>query len=316
MVRFIYSLFFLSAFITFGIFFEALDASAFSATSSMVSYWDCNETSGVRNDSHGVNDLTDNNTVTYETGVLGNACLFTRANSEYLSITDASQVGLDIANDFTFNVWLRHGGDVNGQYPLLLKDSSTDSARSFNWWYQDNSTPAFGLNLHPPSYGYPRYFSGTFNTTIPTAEYNMYTLVVDVSNGTTTKARIFIDGQPTGYFTLVDGTQAPTTALQQTNSIFSIGYISFMGYYSGAMDEIIVFNAPLSDADILELYNGGIGKTYAQLFATSTIATTTATTTSTSIDTTELIQVTSLFLAFFVYLTSTVIGYKFTKMFF
>ena len=45
-------------------------------TTGLVSYWALDETSGTRYDSHGSNDLTDNNTVGYTTGVQGNAADF------------------------------------------------------------------------------------------------------------------------------------------------------------------------------------------------------------------------------------------------
>lgn len=70
----------------------------------LVSYWKLDEASGTRVDSIGNNDLTDNNTVTSGTGQSGNAASFASANSEYLSITDAAQVGLE-TDEFTILAW-------------------------------------------------------------------------------------------------------------------------------------------------------------------------------------------------------------------
>ena len=99
-------------------------AFAFTPTSDdLVSYWSCDETSGSRVDSHGTNDLTDNNTVGYVEGVIGNACYFNGANSEYLSINDASQSGLDDDVDYSLSFWLHEQGSgtrglfMKGAYP-------------------------------------------------------------------------------------------------------------------------------------------------------------------------------------------------------
>ena len=61
----------------------------------------------VREDSIGSNDLTDNNTVNAVLGKVGNAGQFVAANSEYLSITDAAQAGLDLLREFTILVWFK-----------------------------------------------------------------------------------------------------------------------------------------------------------------------------------------------------------------
>lgn len=82
----------------------------------LVAYWDLDETSGTRADSHtNALDLTDNNTVTSGLGVDGvsAAAEFVHANSEYLSrASEASIQAGDV--DFTFAAWVRvtsAGGD-------------------------------------------------------------------------------------------------------------------------------------------------------------------------------------------------------------
>lgn len=77
----------------------------------LVSWWDGVETSGVLIDAHGTNHLTDNNTVTSAAGKVTytaeDASQFTAANSEYLSISDASQSGLSPGNtDYYWCGWV------------------------------------------------------------------------------------------------------------------------------------------------------------------------------------------------------------------
>jgi hypothetical protein len=83
----------------------------------LVSYWELEEVSGTRVDSHGSNDLTDNNTVGSGTGIQGNCANLEKSNTEDLSISDASQSGLNITQDLSFSGWF------NVNLLLLLVDA-------------------------------------------------------------------------------------------------------------------------------------------------------------------------------------------------
>jgi len=65
-------------------------SSGSSLLTGLVSWWNLDETSGTRADAVGSNDLTDNNTVGYAAGKIGNAASFVVANTEYLSKTTPS----------------------------------------------------------------------------------------------------------------------------------------------------------------------------------------------------------------------------------
>lgn len=77
-----------------------------------VGVWHLQETSTgtgavTRYDSSGNgNHLTDNNTIASGTGKIGQGADMELSNSEYLSITDAAQTGLEV-QDFTFTGWLK-----------------------------------------------------------------------------------------------------------------------------------------------------------------------------------------------------------------
>jgi hypothetical protein len=52
-------------------------------TDGLIAWWKMDEESGVREDSHGVYDLDDNNTVLFDAGLIGNAAKFVNGNDEY-----------------------------------------------------------------------------------------------------------------------------------------------------------------------------------------------------------------------------------------
>ena len=98
-----------------------------SLSVSLIGFWELEEASGTRNDSHAnALHLTDNATVTSNTGKVGTAGQFTSANSEYLSrANDALLQTGHIA--YTFALWFyadshaANGGLVS-RYPGVALD--------------------------------------------------------------------------------------------------------------------------------------------------------------------------------------------------
>lgn len=94
--------------------------------------WLLDEESGTRYDqTDNDNDLTDNNTVGYAAGKLGNAADFDISKSEYLAISDASQTGLDITGNITIFCWIKPGLIGSTRRILSKYDDNTGNYRSY-----------------------------------------------------------------------------------------------------------------------------------------------------------------------------------------
>src|SRR5690349_3715530 len=76
-----------------------------SLADQWISFWELEEASGTRVDQVTAtgNDLTDNNTVTQGTGIVGNCAQFTRANSE--SLSHASNASLQFTGSWSITAW-------------------------------------------------------------------------------------------------------------------------------------------------------------------------------------------------------------------
>jgi len=72
----------------------------------LVSWWWLNETNGVREDSVGSNDLTDNNTVGYTAGKIGNAAAFVAASQQSIA-GDSLKLPDPFDQSFTISYWVR-----------------------------------------------------------------------------------------------------------------------------------------------------------------------------------------------------------------
>lgn len=102
-----------------------MSQKACDISTDLISAWFMDETSGIRYDTWGDNDLADINTVDYTTGIVNNAAHFVSANSEQLiASNDVTLQTGDI--DFWFTGWLRaHANSSN--YKIWGKwDESTN----------------------------------------------------------------------------------------------------------------------------------------------------------------------------------------------
>jgi hypothetical protein len=93
---------------------------------NIVAFWELEEASGTRNDSASTNHLTDNNTVTQNTGKVGNCAEFNGAN-EYLSIADNAALSAG-DTDFSFNVWVNPDVLAPGNNTVLSKTLATGAS--------------------------------------------------------------------------------------------------------------------------------------------------------------------------------------------
>jgi len=206
----------------------------------LVSYWDMDEVSGNRADSHGSNTLTDNNTVTARnSGPAGVVAKFTAATSESLSKTSFS---ITPNGGYTFAGWfentsaagIEHAASIIGQFIFSYSNMG-------HMLVYDNGG-----------------FSQTSPALTPVVDSGLHFVVgwVDESVG---KA----------YYQVDDGTIAEVT--------YSAPYVTPSGtlevgvwngqYYDGRGGRLGAWNRPLTTGERTSLFNSGNGKAYADLTA-------------------------------------------------
>jgi len=234
---------------------------------NLVSWWKMDETSGSRADAHGSNTLTDNNTVGNGTGKQSNAGDFESGSSEYLSITDASQTGLDITGNLSISAWVRFeslpgSGNAMG---ILTKIGATAALRAYNFCY-DNSWHSGANRLVLQTWA--NYSQGTIGyvSWTPSLATWYHVVVVHTSSGSGTHT-FYIDGvAQTTTYTLQD-----VGSIQNTTASAFIGADQDSGvgrYFDGLIDEVAIWGRALSGSEVTTLYNGGSGVTYESTGAT------------------------------------------------
>lgn len=215
---------------------------------NIVSYWKMDEASGNRADSAGSNTLTANGTggVGAATGKINDAADFESGDSDYLSITDAAQTGLDILGNFTLSLWIKPESLSGSASPGLITKLTAGTGYAFvldwsstpawkpTWVRQDSSTTLQGTSS--PSVG----------------NWTFYVITYDGTN-----MRLYIDG------TLDAG---PTAYTIHANSGADFNIARSVLYttrlYDGLVDEVGVWSRALTAGEVTSLYNGGAGFAY------------------------------------------------------
>jgi hypothetical protein len=225
----------------------------------LISWWTLNEESGTRYDAHGTNDLADNNTVLYGTGIQGNAADFEFTNSEFLSIADnaslsGGDIPLTIGGFFKMESFPVAGATLMGKWGL-------GNQREYLLFYRQ-ATTRFEMTLSPdgtnetqePADNLGAPALATWYFVLGWHDPDANTINIQVNNGTVDSA-----AYTTGIF---DGT-AP----------FDLGRNEAGGgfYWDGLIDEAFVYKKVLTANERTWLYNSGAGRTYTDLYEAASV---------------------------------------------
>lgn len=221
------------------------DVKNSSLATGLTSYWKLEETSGTRYDSHGSNNLTDNNTVLYSSAVQGNGAEFVAASAEYLSIPSTTQFQLDLgAENFSVSLWF-NADTVSGVQGLIGKYNNSSTNKP--WLIYLNGT---SLVFLVGSQG----AAVTSSTTISANTWYHVVATADTSNN----YKLYVNaGTPnTGSGASSTGTTGIDFCIGAYNSGSS-------GRFDGTIDEVGIWDgALLSSTDVSTLYNSGAGIPY------------------------------------------------------
>ena len=222
-------------------------------TDNLISFWELGEASGTRNDSHGTNHLTDNNTVTQTTGKVGNCAQLTLANSEYLSVADNSSLSVTSTDSWTFCAWVY--ADSLPTF-MMVASKSGSSSSNIAWdlfYYNDGSVWTFAVSTDAGA---------------------SYTNNVQVSQSISTATWYFVVwwfdfATSTIKLQVNDGTpgSASSTAPADSSSDLRIGarYSTAELFWNGRIDQVGFWKRILDSTERSTLYNSGNGVSYADI---------------------------------------------------
>jgi hypothetical protein len=226
------------------------------AITTPVSFWKFDESSGNASDAVGSNTLTNNGTTPYVTGKINNGADLESGSSQYFSITDGSQSGLDLTGNYSFSIWvnLESQPATNSDRPLLIKYDPTGNQRGYYIAYQDSGgTKRFESRISTDGTGVATTIK-TLNYTLSTATWTHLVFAFTASTGT---MEVFVDGSSIGSMT------GHGTSIFNNTAAFRIGANDDATiFFDGIIDAVGIWNVVLSGSEITELFNSGTGSQY------------------------------------------------------
>lgn len=212
---------------------------------NLVSYWKLEDTA----DSVGSNTLTNNNSVTFVAGKIGNAADFGSSNSNK-SLTVASQLGLAKNDARSISVWVQ-----------VTTNPSSNNVAVFNATQYNSSGVGYDIEYHNNGGTYQlrvgRWRNGTddAHAYIRTLTVGTWYHIVYTFSGTAEV--VYLNGVQLGTNspTIADGTAG-------IGDTFNIGNNTFGRYLSGLVDELGVWSRTLSSDEVSQLFNSGRGNAY------------------------------------------------------
>ena len=209
----------------------------------LVSYWDLEEASGTRVDSHGSNDLTDNNTVTQTDGKVDNAGQFTLANSEKLSHADNASLSTGDV-DWTVARWA-YADSLSGETMISGKAGANDREWILRYYDVTDRFQFFLANtdlLSANNLGSPTTNTWYFIVLWHDAANDK--IYLQVNNGAA-------------------DSMSTTVAGLDSTADFTIGYAEGnSSYWDGRVDEVGFWKRVLTTEERTALYNVGGGASY------------------------------------------------------
>lgn len=230
---------------------KAMDTGS-SLLDGLVSYWPLDETSGIRYDAVGGNDLTDNNTVgAVLRGPEGTVASFVAANSESLSVADNPTLAFGEAGEgCTLAVWTRLTGASSGYGQILGRGWS--GGRPIEVTTETGATTPLYFRIEA---------GGSVQTSTAYPQDSGWHLVLLWFDPSDKKARLSIDnGTP------VVSTAAANAALDPTTAPFEIGGgTGGVGSITGNLGEAAIWNRVLTSDERTALFASGNGLRYSDL---------------------------------------------------
>jgi len=237
-------------------------------TTNLVSYWKLDEASGNAADSVGGNTLANQNTATYSAGKINNGVALASASSQYLSIADASQTGLDIATAWSISAWVKITSFANAEFCIAGKYLTTGNQRQYRMILESSGGgTALYVELDnsddgTSSAGHFLEFDASQSDIDTTGVWYHIVGTVDVTSGA---GVIYVNGTARTSSKVVGTTLG---GIKNGTGAFAVGaFANPGGYFNGMIDEVGVWSRVLTSTEVTSLYNAGAG--FAYPFATA-----------------------------------------------
>lgn len=181
-------------------------------------------------------------------------------STQYASIADASQTGLDITGDISFAGWVKiESAPSTSTQVFAAKNDPGSSQRAYIFAYNHDGSNLKIIAQVSSDGGSVNRDRISWTTTLNTGTYYHIAITVDVSNSAATEMVLYIDGVSQGNGTVdQDGS---ISAIFDSSAPFSIGcdFNSGSGgqnLFDGLIDEVVITSDVMTQQEVSDLYAG------------------------------------------------------------
>lgn len=215
--------------------------------------WRFEEDSGTRNDSSGKNNqLTDRNGVLASTDHKEGtkSADLERDGSQYLSISDASQQGLDVTGEMTIGFWVKP--ESLGDVPIVDKFKDTDHQRSYHVDLTSAGGILFQVSSNGTNAGAPIMHEAGSAAIITPGNWYHVTVIFAPSS----KMEVYVNGALSGSTT----SNVPA-GIFNSNASFNVAFTDHTGgtTFDGFVDDLYVYNKALTGSEVVQLMQSAAG---------------------------------------------------------
>ena len=196
----------------------------------------------------------------FGTGILNGALDFNGTN-QWITVPDHADLDWGKDDSFSIEVWAKLTNCDSRNKVMVGRDNRPGGE---HWWLGcDESSKTANFNLLDTSDG------GIAIQGTTLINDNAWHHIVAVRDNSNDQNRLYVDGQ------LEDSGSHNYTAGFNATTTLGIGYMAYTGtpdyYYDGLLDEVALYSKALSEAEILDHYNNGAGKSYCEMQPTAPV---------------------------------------------
>jgi hypothetical protein len=232
----------------------------------LISYYNLDEASGTRFDSHGSNHLTDNNTV----GSTEDGAHFDRDNEEFLSITDAAQSGLDLSGDFMISAWVIFDelpSDAGSSFTLVSKFASSGNQQALRILFLDSG--AMQVYVSGDGTSSNRDFWTSTSTSLFTIN-TIYSIIVTYEVSAR-EFQVYVNDNNNEFVVEAQGVttnQGSVSSIFNSSAPFMVGAVDGSLYHDGVVAKLGIWPRLPATGELTQLYNNGVPLPYSSIAPT------------------------------------------------
>lgn len=229
-------------------------------TNGAIAYWKLDNEASWIDSSGNSRTLTEDPEVWNSAGLIGNAATYTNNINNFLYRADEDALSC-IGNSLTIACWVNFTATNTGQ-ALVYKDSASNGTREWGIGLETSGGPYAFINVFTNAVTAGLTAARLTNAFSGAAEWNFVVAQIDNTNKIA-KIRVATTGAMGAWAqsSTFNGF-GPAGIGTNTTAQLRLGIITTVYPLNGLLDEVGLWNRLLTDSEITNLWNNGVGRTW------------------------------------------------------